>query len=48
MYGKLINEMKELPLIVAQTKVGKTVEVKVLEKRKRNNKKNYTWKIRNI
>ena len=27
--GKLINEMKELPLIVAQTKVGKTVEVKV-------------------
>jgi len=27
--GKPINEMKELPLIVAQTKVGKTVEVKV-------------------
>ena len=27
--GKLINEMKELPLIVAQTEVGKTVEVKV-------------------
>ena len=27
--GKSINEMKELPLIVAQTKVGKTVEVKV-------------------
>jgi len=27
--GKLINEMKELPLIVAQTKVGKTVDVKV-------------------
>ena len=26
---KLINEMKELPLIVAQTEVGKTVEVKV-------------------
>ena len=26
---KLINEMKELPLIVAQTDVGKTVEVKV-------------------
>ena len=27
--GKLINEMKELPLIVAQTEVGKTVEVKI-------------------
>ena len=27
--GKSITEMKELPLIVAQTKVGKTVEVKV-------------------
>ena len=27
--GKLINEMKELPLIVAQTDVGKTVEVKI-------------------
>ncbi len=27
--GKLISEMKELPLIVAQTKVGKTVDVKV-------------------
>ena len=27
--GKLINEMKELPLIVAQTEVGKTVNVKV-------------------
>jgi len=27
--GKAINEMKELPLIVAQTEVGKTVEVKV-------------------
>ena len=27
--GNLINEMKELPLIVAQTKVGKIVEVKV-------------------
>ena len=27
--GKPINEMKELPLIVAQTEVGKTVEVKV-------------------
>ena len=28
--GKLINEMKELPLIVAQTEVGKNVEVKIL------------------
>ena len=27
--GKLINEMKELPLIVAQTDVGKIVDVKV-------------------
>jgi serine protease Do len=27
--GKLINEMKELPLIVAQTEVGKTVNVKI-------------------
>ena len=27
--GKKINEMKELPLIVAQTEVGKTVSVKV-------------------
>ena len=27
--GKPINEMKELPLILAQTEVGKTVEVKV-------------------
>ena len=27
--GKKINEMKELPLIVAQTEVGKTVDVKV-------------------
>ena len=27
--GKKINEMKELPLIVAQTEVGKTVNVKV-------------------
>ena len=27
--GKSINEMKELPLIVAQTEVGKTVEVKI-------------------
>ena len=27
--GKSINEMKELPLIVAQTEVGKTVDVKI-------------------
>ena len=27
--GKLINEMKELPLIVAQTEVGKTVDVRI-------------------
>ena len=27
--GKNINEMKELPLIVAQTEVGKTVELKI-------------------
>ena len=27
--GKIINEMKELPLIVAQTEVGKTVNVKI-------------------
>ena len=30
--GTSIKEMKELPKIVAQTEVGKTVEVKVLEK----------------
>ena len=32
--GKIINEMKELPLIVAETSVGKTVKVKIW----RNNK----------
>jgi serine protease Do len=32
--GKLINEMKELPLIVAQTEVGKTVNVKIWRKRR--------------
>ena len=32
--GKMINEMKELPLIVAETKVGKKVKVKIW----RNNK----------
>ena len=37
--GKLINEMKELPLIVAQTKVGKTVEVKVWRKEREITKK---------
>ena len=38
--GKPINEMKELPLIVAQTKVGKSCRCKSLEKSKRSNKKN--------
>ena len=37
--GKLINEMKELPLIVAQTKVGKTVEVKVWRNKREVTKK---------
>jgi len=37
--GKLINEMKELPLIVAQTKVGKTVEVKVWRNQREVTKK---------
>ena len=37
--GKLINEMKELPLIVAQTKVGKTVEVKVWRSQREVTKK---------
>tara|TARA_B100002052_G_scaffold99218_1_gene91681 strand:+ start:227 stop:1654 length:1428 start_codon:yes stop_codon:yes gene_type:complete len=32
--GKLINEMRELPMIVAQTKVGKTVELKVWRNKK--------------
>ena len=32
--GKLINEMKELPLIVAQTDVGKTVDVKIWRNQK--------------
>ena len=32
--------MKELPLIVAQTEVGKTVEVKVLRNQREINKKN--------
>ncbi len=32
--GKTINEMKELPLIVAQTTVGKTVDIKVWRNKK--------------
>ena len=32
--GKKINEMQELPLIVAQTKVGKVVNVKVWRNKK--------------
>ena len=39
--GTLIKEMKELPLIVAQTEVGKTVEVKVWR-----NKQEITKKIK--
>ena len=37
--GVLINEMKELPKIVAQTKVGKLVEVKVWRNNKEISKK---------
>jgi len=37
--GVLINEMKELPKIVAQTEVGKTVEVKVWRNEKEISKK---------
>ncbi len=37
--GKLINEMKELPMIVAQTKVGKTVKVKIWRNQKEIYKK---------
>ena len=37
--GKLINEMKELPLIVAQTEVGKTVEVKIWRNQRETIKK---------
>ena len=37
--GTRINEMKELPIIVAQTKVGKTVDVKVWRNKKEINKK---------
>jgi serine protease Do len=39
--GKTINEMKELPLIVAQTEVGKTVNVKLWR-----NKREVTKKIK--
>ncbi|MDA7714437.1 Do family serine endopeptidase [Candidatus Pelagibacter sp.] len=39
--GTRINEMKELPIIVAQTEVGKTVDVKVWR-----NKKEITKKIK--
>ncbi len=38
-HGVLINEMKELPKIVAQTEVGKTVEVKVWRNGKEISKK---------
>jgi len=37
--GVLINEMKELPKIVAQTEVGKTVNVKVWRNKKKISKK---------
>jgi serine protease Do len=37
--GNKINEMKELPKIVAQTEVGKTVEVKVWRNKREINKK---------
>ena len=37
--GVLINEMKELPKIVAQTEVGKTVNVKVWRNKKLISKK---------
>ena len=37
--GKLINEMRELPIIVAQTKVGKIVKVKIWRNKKEIYKK---------
>ena len=37
--GTLIKEMKELPLIVAQTEVGKTVEVKIWRNKEKITKK---------
>ena len=36
--GKIINEMKELPKIVAETEVGKKVEVKIWRNKKEFNK----------
>ena len=46
--GEKINEMKELPIIVARTEVGKKVKVKIWRNKKEIIKKYYTWKIRNI
>jgi serine protease Do len=37
--GTLINEMKELPIIVAQTEVGATVEIKIWRNQKEISKK---------
>ena len=37
--GKLINEMRELPIIVAQTKVGKNVKLKIWRNKKEIYKK---------
>jgi len=37
--GKKINEMKELPIIVAETEVGTTVDVKVWRNKREINKK---------
>jgi serine protease Do len=37
--GTRINEMKELPIIVAQTEVGKTVDVKIWRNKKEINKR---------
>ena len=43
-----INQMKELPAIVAKTKVGTTVKVKVWRNKKEITKKCTFRKIRNI
>ena len=45
--GTKINEMKELPKIVAQTEVGKTVNVKIWRNKKKLRKKlNWEdWKL---
>ena len=40
--------MKELPIIVARTEVGKKVKVKIWRNKKEINKKYYFRKIRNI